>query len=113
MNAKDKTSPSTLRRRDLGAVLFGAAALLVPTSGAPQNVLERLKDEIKGGIQALKDDVREEVAYFLGFESYVYGYPLVIMDVFWLLVPSPIIGAMQGGALPSMAEEVTCSQLGL
>ena len=29
----------------------------------------------------LKEDVREEVAYIFGMEAYVYGYPLVMMDV--------------------------------
>jgi len=29
----------------------------------------------------VKEDVREEVAYLLGMEAYVYGYPLVMMDV--------------------------------
>ena len=26
------------------------------------------------------EDIREEVAYLLGMEAYVYGFPLVIMD---------------------------------
>jgi hypothetical protein len=43
--------------------------------------LEWFKEEIKGKLEDLKDDVREEVAYLLGMESYVYGYPLVMMDV--------------------------------
>jgi hypothetical protein len=76
---------SVLRRRDVLAV--GAAALLT-TPAAAQDILEglkgnleRLKNEIEGDLTALKDDTREEVAYLLGLESYVYGYPMVVMDV--------------------------------
>src|SRR6516164_1595291 len=63
------------RRRHVGwAVLVCiAAALLMPPLGAAQGLFERLKE--------LKEDVREEVAYLLGMEAYVYGYPLVTMDV--------------------------------
>jgi hypothetical protein len=46
-----------------------------------EGVLERLKDDIKGELQDLREDVREEVAYPYGMESYVYGYPLVMMNV--------------------------------
>jgi hypothetical protein len=72
-----------VRRRDftLGALACGTAALLTPTLGAAQGLLERLKEEIKGELKDLKEDVREEVAYFFGMEAYVYGYPIVIMDV--------------------------------
>jgi hypothetical protein len=69
------------RRRDLGALALGAAAALVSTPGAAQGILDRVWGDIKYRLQDLKDDVREEVAYFLGLLSYVYGYPLVIMDV--------------------------------
>ena len=58
-----------------------AAALLMPTRGAAQGLLERFKEEIKGELKDLKEDVREEVAYIFGMEAYVYGYPLVMMDV--------------------------------
>src|SRR5215813_11329670 len=53
----------------------------MPTLGATQGLLERFKEEIKGELKALQEDAREEVAYLLGMESYVYGYPLVMMDV--------------------------------
>jgi hypothetical protein len=71
------------RRRGLGraALVFVAAALLMPTLGATQGLLERFKEEIKGELKDVKEDVREEVAYLLGMEAYVYGYPLVMMDV--------------------------------
>jgi hypothetical protein len=68
-----------LRRRDLGraALAFGAATLLTPTLGAAQGPLERLK----GDITDVKEDVREEVAYVYGIDAYIYGFPLVIMDL--------------------------------
>jgi hypothetical protein len=76
------------RHRILGAFAIGATALLAPAPGSAQGVLEGIKgdmDRLKGvmasDITTLKDDVKEEVAYFLGLESYVYGYPLVVMDV--------------------------------
>ena len=72
-----------VRRRGLcrAALVFVAAALLIPTLGATQGLLERFKEEIKGELKDVKEDVREEVAYLLGMEAYVYGYPLVMMDV--------------------------------
>src|SRR5215510_1316760 len=72
-----------VRRRHLGwaALVCIVAVLLTSTRGTAQSPLERFKEEIKGDLKALKDDVREEVAYLLGMESYVYGYPLVMMDV--------------------------------
>ena len=72
-----------VRRRGLcrAALGFVAAALLMPTLGATQGLLERFKEEIKGELKDVKEDVREEVAYLLGMEAYVYGYPLVMMDV--------------------------------
>ena len=72
-----------VRRRDFcrAALVGGAAALLTPTLGAAQGLLERLKEDLKGDFKDLKEDVREEVAYIYGMESYVYGYPLVMMDV--------------------------------
>ena len=63
------------------ALAGGAAALLRPTLGAAQGLLERFKEELKGELKDVKEDVREEVAYLYGMESYVYGYPLVMIDV--------------------------------
>src|SRR5512145_1171075 len=72
-----------VRRRGLcqAVLVFVAAVLLMPTLGATQGLLERFKEEIKGELKTLKEDVREEVAYLLGMEAYVYGYALVMMDV--------------------------------
>ena len=75
-------------RTMLPALTLGVAVLLLPGSSAAQDILgniktgmERLKNEIEGEIKALREDAREEAAYLLGMESYVYGYPLVVMDV--------------------------------
>jgi hypothetical protein len=78
MTPNHKASLSALNRRDvgLGALALGAAAL-APRSGVAQNILERSLDMITD----VADDVREVAAYFLGMESYVFGYPLVMMDV--------------------------------
>jgi hypothetical protein len=72
-----------LRRRvcGLAALAMVAAALLMPTMGAAQSLLERFREGIKGELKDLTEDVREEVAYMFGMEAYVYGYPLVMMDV--------------------------------
>jgi hypothetical protein len=77
------------RRRDfgIGAVAFAATAVLFRL-GAAQTIfgslsgdLERLKSDIEGDVTALREDAREEAAYLLGMMSYVYGYPMVVMDV--------------------------------
>jgi hypothetical protein len=82
MTPNGKISLSAFCRRDvgLGVLALGAAALLAPRSAA-QNILERSSDAIAGELKDLADDVREAAAYFLGMESYVFGYPLVMMDV--------------------------------
>ena len=74
---------SALIRRNfgLGALAAGAATLLTSHSGMAQNVLERLGDEFTGDLRELADDAREAIAYLMGMQSYVYGYPLVMMDV--------------------------------
>lgn len=74
-----------LRRRDLGlgALALGAAATLPRTSVA-ESQAERLGQFLKGELGELKDlkgDAKEGIAYLLGMECYVYGFPLVLMDV--------------------------------
>ena len=88
MSARHWTNPLTLRRGFISVLALVAASLLIVASASAQNILrnvrgemERLKSTIEGDVSLLKEDVREEVAYLLGMELYVYGYPLVIMDV--------------------------------
>ncbi|MGY3395286.1 hypothetical protein ACVWW6_007877 [Bradyrhizobium sp. USDA 3311] len=74
-----------IHRRDLGlgALALGAAATL-PGSSTAQTRAEELGQFLKGelrDLKDLKDDVKEEIAYLLGMECYVYGFPLVMMDV--------------------------------
>jgi hypothetical protein len=72
------------RRRQVfgwATLVMAAAALLMPTLGTAQGILERVREELKGELKDLKADVREEVAYMFGMEAYVYGYPLLMMDV--------------------------------
>src|SRR6516165_8478264 len=78
----------TVCRRDLGALGIGAGVLLMTTSVWAQDILrglrgdmDRWRKELEGDLTALKEDAREEVAYVLGMLSYVYGYPMVVMDV--------------------------------
>jgi hypothetical protein len=75
-------------RAMLAAPVLGATTLLLPAPSLAQGILgdvksgiERLKSDIEGDLKALREDVRDEAAYLLGMESYVYGYPLVVMDV--------------------------------
>jgi hypothetical protein len=83
MASLPKTGMRALRRRDfgLGALALGTTTVLLPKLGLAQGLLERLKIDLEGDLKDLKEDVREEVAYLFGMESYVFGYPLVMMDV--------------------------------
>jgi hypothetical protein len=83
MSLEQRTEPFIFHRRDLAvaAPTLGVATLLKPNSGAAQGVVEKLEEYLRGGLADLKEDVREEVAKLLGMEAWVYGYPLVIMDV--------------------------------
>src|SRR5262245_57504570 len=71
-----------IRRRDLGVGALALGALAAqPGLGTAQNRIEKLEQYLKGELRDLKDDVKEEAAYLLGMECYVYGFPLVLMDV--------------------------------
>jgi hypothetical protein len=63
-------------RRDIGFGLFGfgLAALLKPS-------VSLAAGPVIGELKSLAADAREEAAYLLGMESYVYGLPLVLMDL--------------------------------
>src|SRR6516225_5701166 len=85
-----KAETPIFRRRHpgLAGIALGTAVAVTPILGSAQGVLERaegmldqLKADIKGELQDLREDLREEVAYLLGMESWIYGYPLVLMDV--------------------------------
>jgi hypothetical protein len=102
MTPYNKSSLPALRRRDLGlgALAFGAAAFLVPRPSVSQGVLQAWWDEITGDLKDIPEDVREAVTYFLGMESYVYGYPLVTMEVTRdVLTAAPALNA-DGTAAP-------------
>jgi hypothetical protein len=76
------TDQLNLSRRHVGLTALALSAVaLTPTTTAAQGPLERLDEYLKGEWSDLKEDVRQEVAYLLGMEAYVYGFPLVIMDV--------------------------------
>ena len=59
-----------VRRRDLGALALGAAAALAITQAKAQSLLDKVWDDIKGDLQNLREDAREEVAYILGLLGY-------------------------------------------
>ncbi len=77
------TNMRGMRRRDLGpAVLaLGTAVLLRPRSGRSANFLEQSFQDVTADIHDARAEVREEAAYLLGMMSFVYGYPMVVMDV--------------------------------
>ena len=83
MIPKDNSDLPLLRRRDVcfGAMAFSATAFFAPPSGAAEGALRAWWDDATGDLKDVADDAREAVAYFLGMESYVYGYPLVMMEV--------------------------------
>ncbi len=78
-----KINLSALSRRDigLGVLGLGAAAFLMPRSGLAEGALQAWWDDARRDLKDLADDAREAAAYFMGMESYVFGYPLVMMDV--------------------------------
>lgn len=66
----------------LGAfALTSAPSLAEDIASRLGRIGDRVRTEIEHELKTLKDDVREEVAYYLALETYVYGYPLVTMDV--------------------------------
>src|SRR5438046_9243734 len=56
-----------------------------------------LKENIKGELQ----DLREDVAYLYGMESWIYGYPLVLMDVTRQVLTATPAPNSEGTAAPS------------
>ena len=72
-----------LKRRDFGvaALNLGAGAILGYRTATAQGLLEKLDVILKGELTDLDETVREQVAKLLGLETYVYGFPLVIMDL--------------------------------
>ena len=81
-----KAETPIFRRRHpgLAGIALGAAVAMNPILGSAQGVLERAEgmlDQLKADIKGELQDLREEVAYLLGMESWIYGYPLVLMDV--------------------------------
>lgn len=45
------------------------------------DALERFKEDVCDTIADLKDDIKEEAACWYGMQAYIYGFPLVLMDV--------------------------------
>jgi hypothetical protein len=71
-----------LSRRDFGVLALGAAASsLWAISSRAENPFDWLGQEISADINSAREEIREEAAYFLGMVSFVYGYPMVVMDV--------------------------------
>ena len=70
MSAKGSNDTFVVRRRDLGTLALGAAALLAVTPAVAQNLLDKVWDDIRGDLQNLREDAREEVAYILGLLGY-------------------------------------------
>jgi hypothetical protein len=83
MNSQNRINMPVLRRRDLGtaALALGVAAMLRPRPAAADSLSDRIRNALLGELSDLSDDGREEVAYYVGLEAYVFGYPLVVMDV--------------------------------
>ena len=83
MNSHNWVVTPLLRRRDLGsaALAVGIAAILGPRLAAAEGLPEKIRSALLGEFSDLTDDAREEAAYYVGLESYVFGYPLVVMDV--------------------------------
>ncbi len=71
-----------MRRRDLGyaGLALGAAAFLRPANAAAQGPILSGVEDIGRGLEDIKGDAIAELAYFLGEECYVFGFPLVMMD---------------------------------
>src|SRR5487761_1096881 len=64
-----------LNRRDLGlaGLALGASVLTKPRLAVAQGPVVRTLKDIEG-------DALAELAYLLGLECYLYGFPLVMMD---------------------------------
>lgn len=71
-----------MRRRDLGyaGLALGAAASLKPAKAAAQGPILTGLEDIGRGLEDIEGDAIAELAYFVGQECYVFGFPLVLMD---------------------------------
>jgi len=76
MSSKPSPDRFLFRRRDLGvaALALGTAATLKPDVSAAQGPILR-------ALEGIKDSAEGKVAYFRAMEAYLYGFPLVIMDL--------------------------------
>lgn len=102
MNRYNWARTPMLHRRDLGsaALAAGMAAMLGPRLAAAESLPEKIRNALLGEFSHLTDVGREEVAYYVGLESYVFGYPLVVMDVTRAVLTAVPVPNSEGTAAP-------------
>ena len=64
-----------MNRREFGiaGLALGASAIMTPTSVLAEGL-------ILHGLKDIEEDAIADLAYVLGLETYVYGFPLVMME---------------------------------